>query len=102
VESRVGRAAVSCRPAFALLAERAAQYAPERSEEIAALVRRLRELGWIENRTIEDWGPMMSPSNSPGDGFCHDSAKAFAILFDCGRGRGRGLNCFQHAGLLLR
>ncbi len=27
-------AAVSCRPAFALLAERAAQYAPERSEEI--------------------------------------------------------------------
>jgi hypothetical protein len=39
--------------------------------------------------------------NSPGDGFRHDSAKAIAILFSCGQGRGRGLNCFQHAGLLM-
>ena len=33
---------------------------------------------------------MMSPSNSPGDGFCHDSAKAFAILFNWGQGRPGG------------
>ena len=36
---------------------------------------------------------MMSPSNSPGDGFCHDSAKAFAILFDW-RSRRKGAQLF--------
>src|SRR5256884_6537976 len=36
----------------------------------------------------------MSASNSPGDGFCHDSAKAFAILFSWGQGSGRGLKLF--------
>ena len=28
--------------------------------------------------------PMMSPANSPGEGFCHHSAKAFAIIVELG------------------
>src|SRR5713226_3247321 len=39
---------------------------------------------------------MMSPSNSPGDGFCHDSAKAFALFSNCDQwGRsGKGAQLF--------
>jgi hypothetical protein len=58
---------------------------PIDSQRTAALVQRLRELATVQ---------------IAGDGFCHDSAKAFAILFNWPQG-GKGLNCFSHASLLL-
>jgi hypothetical protein len=74
---------------------------PMDSHPVAALGRRLRQLGWIGNRTAEEWADDSTFEFAPATDFVMIQPKLFAISFNCDQGMPGGVNCFQRAGLML-